>query len=219
MNEKLTWWFLFMKARKICNKNGVTTIELLVVLSAGCLLFLFMYNLFSHSVRSSMRGQDGFDSYRAANRLFDAFREDIMISIDYSFAATDYIIDWPLDDDIIPPAPAGFANGIVISHPTATVTYSFDEINSLVRRTYQEVSQPIITSEFGVPRMQNFELLRLNVTNRLSGLPADTEQILVNIVVQSEDLRFPSARIEFSSLFFPERRDNVFVDWNYLNLN
>lgn len=205
-----------LKTLNIADKCGFTFIEILVVVIITSILIIFMQQLFSHTVKSTMRGQDSFDSYRAATRLFSALRDDLMASTGYQ---TSENITWSLATTELA-AGTTFSNIIEISHETATITYSLVDVSGAkhIERVKQETGGGTETRSFGIPRIQAFEVLRIDAENRLAGHTTAAEQLLINISVQSSDPRFPSARIDFSSLFFPERRAHEWIDWNFVNL-
>lgn len=205
-----------LKTLSLNNNSGFTFVEILVVVIIASLLILFMQQLFSHTVKSTMRGQDSFDSYRAATRLFSALRDDLMASTGYQ---TGENITWGLATTELP-AGTAFSNIIEISHETATITYSLVDVSGArhIERVKQEIGGSTENRSFGIPRIQAFEVLRIDAENRLAGHTTSAEQLLINVSVQSADPRFPSARIDFSSLFFPERRAHEWIDWNFVNL-
>ena len=178
------------------------------------ILIIFMQSLFSHTVRSTMRGQDNFDSFRAASRLFTSLRTDLMGAISYQTSEETLI---PMSQNFVDAA-TPLSDMLQISYPTATITYSLVDISGdrHVQRIIQMADGTTEQRDFGVPRMQAFEVLKIKSENLISAQNVVKEQLLINVSVQSEDPRFPTARIDFSSLFFPERRENEWVDWNFI---
>lgn len=199
---------------KINKRQAFTAIEVLVGVLVTAILIIFMQSLFSHTVRSTMRGQDNFDSFKAAGRLFTALRTDLMGAISYQTS----------EETLLPLAQTSLASATLLSDmlqvslPTATITYSLIDVagDKHVQRMSQNADGTTEQRDFGVPRMQAFEVLKINSENVISARNIVKEQLLIRVSVQSEDPRFPSTRINFSSLFFPERRENEWVDWNFL---
>lgn len=203
------------KLRVFKSKEGFSFVEALVVAVIASLCIIFMQAIFSYTVRSTMRGHDSFDSYRAATRLFNSLREDLIVSVNYE-VAEEIFMDFSTNElsDTV-----NYSQSFIISHELATITYSFTHGDQFIQRREQRRDGTNTQRDFGVPRIQEFQVLKVNIENEISSSQSISEQLLVNLSVQSDDPRFPTARIDFSSAFFPDRREHEWVDWNFVFLD
>ncbi len=199
----------------IDSRRAFTFVEAVIVTLIACVIMIAIQALFSHAIRSTVKGTDNLDSIRAASRLFSTLRADLIQL--KSFSTNGAVSTIELSENEIP-ATATFSSILQISTSIATITYSLVGTpgRQSVERAVQKISSPVEKKKFGVPRMRSFEIMYVRIKNQIGSTPKETGQLLVNIVIQSENKNLPSKIVKLSSIFFPERLTES--DWNYLDL-
>ena len=194
------------------NKKAFTLVESVIVALLASLVMYAMQALFTHSVRSALKGEDSLDSIRAASKLFSSLQTDFMQLTNVSTQGA--ICSIPIGTTSIPTT-ATFSSILEIGNRVATVTYNI--ITNSGGKHIERIEQSggvSKTKKFGIPRIKKFEVLIVQVNNKLGGSSKTNSQILVNVVVKSQNKNFPSSEIKLSSFFFPDRLTTT--DWNYI---
>ncbi len=198
----------------IAFRRGFTFVEAIMVTVIAVVVMLAVQNIFSHAVKSSLKGQDNLDSIRAASRILSELRKDLL---EFKTIATEVgTVEIPVGVDAIG-AGVIYSSILFIEKKEETVTYSINEVGDkmFVEKVTQRIGASPKKESFGVPRMKAFEVVYVKIEN---SSPAGSEfngQLIVKLVVQSDDPRFPSKKIAVSSAFFPEKLQDS--DWNYLS--
>lgn len=206
---------MFAKQKKMRLRSGFTLVEALMVTVIACSLMLVIQSFFSNVVRVTMKGQDNLDSIRAASQLFSSLRKDMLQFVSLSTGGAKSTIN--IGEDEIP-ATATFSSILSLRGANDVITYSLVDsgAKSFVERVWQSPSLPAPQKKlFGVPRMKNFGVMYIRTPNKINSLTRSVGQLLVQVTVDSEDARFPSAEVKLSSVFFSERLADS--DWNYLD--
>lgn len=60
------------------SNRGFTFVEAIMVTVIAVVVMLAVQNIFSHAVKSSLKGQDNLDSIRAASRILSELRKDLL---------------------------------------------------------------------------------------------------------------------------------------------
>lgn len=200
----------FMKLNK--QRKGFTLVEAVVTALIASLIMLVIQSLFSHSVRSALKGEDSLDSIRAASRLFAVLQSDFMqlTKID-TYGATSTV---PQNTYEIP-STAIYGEGFTVHTRLSIIKYSLvTSANGKFIEREEKIGANIKKRRFGIPRIKEFEVLLVTIKNKVGGIVKENSQILVNLVVQSQNKNFPASEIKLSSLFFPDRLTTS--DWNYI---
>jgi len=201
-----------MKSQRI---RAFTFVEIIVVTVIAVFVMMAVQGLFSHAVKSSLKGQDNLETMRAASRIFSELRKDLLEfkSIATAVDSAEITAGETSIGDYIE-----FSTILQIERKNETIVYSLCEQDGrkYVERTVQEIGVPPRKSSFGVPRMKAFEVVYLKIENSSAAGSEKTGQLIVRLVIQSDDPRFPSKRLEVSSSYFPEKLQET--DWNYLAL-
>lgn len=196
-------------------RSGFTFVEAMIVTVIAVVVMMAIQSLFSHAVRSSLKGQDSLDTMRAASRIFSELRKDLLEFKSISTAVDSVLIS--SDEDKIFPE-AEYSTILQIERKEETIVYSLCEVGGkkYVERASQKIGAPVRKVSFGVPRMKAFEVIYVKVENLSAAGGELTGQLNVNLVIQSDDPRFPSRKLSVSSAYFPEKLQET--DWNYLAL-
>jgi len=199
------------KFGKTKNK-GFTLVESVIVALVVSLIMYTIQALFTHSVKSALKGEDSLDSIRAASKLFSSLQTDFMQITNVSTQGA--ICSIPIGSHAIPTT-ATYSSILEIGNRVATVTYDIvtDSSGKHIERVEQSGGGSK-TRNFGIPRIKKFEVLIVQVKNKLGGADKINSQVLVNVVVKSQNKNFPSSEIKLSSFFFPDRLTTT--DWNYI---
>jgi type II secretory pathway pseudopilin PulG len=194
-------------------RKAFTLVEAMMVTVIAVFVMMSMQGLFSHAVRSSLKGQDNLETMRAASRIFSELRKDLLEfkSLATAVDSVEIPVDkWSIGDDI------EFSTILQIERKNEVIVYSLCEENGrkYVERASQEPGSPVKRVSFGVPRMKSFEVVYLKIENNSLAGTEKSGQIVVNLVIQSDDPRFPTQKLSVSSSYFPEKLQET--DWNYL---
>lgn len=194
------------------NNKGFTLVESVIVALLASLIMYAIQALFTHSVRSALKGEDSLDSMRAASKLFSSLQTDFLQLTNISTQGA--ICSIPIGTNSIPTT-ATYSSILEIGNRVATVTYNIvtDSSGKHIERVEQKGGTSK-TRKFGIPRIKKFEVLIVQVNNKLGGADKINSQVLVNVVVKSQNKNFPSSEIKLSSFFFPDRLTTT--DWNYI---
>lgn len=195
-------------------KYGFTFVEAIIVTVIAVVVMMAIQSLFSHAVKSSLKGQDSLDTMRAASRIFSELRKDLLEFKTIATAADSVLIS--AEDDKID-ATTKYSTILQIERKDETIVYSLCEAGGkkYVERASQKLGAPVRKVSFGVPRMKTFEVVYVKVENTSGAGKERIGQLCVNLVVQSDDPRFPTRKLSVSSAYFPEKLQES--DWNYLS--
>lgn len=193
-------------------KRAFTLVEAIVISALTVVIMLAIQNFFSHTVKSSLKGQDNIDSISAVCKILSELRKDLL---EFEGIQTDSdTVKISTDKDSIEPD-ATFATIICVMKRDHGITYGLTEYgdSSIIERSSVS-GREIIQKSFGGTRLRSFDLLCvINENNRFKGI--DTYgQIAVNLVVQSDNKNFPGLKISVETAFFPEQLQES--DWNPL---
>ena len=169
---------------------------------------------FSHGVKSSLKGQDSLDTMRAASRIFSELRKDLLEFKSIATAVDSVLIS--SDDYRFDPS-TKYSTILQIERKDQTIVYSLCEVGGkkYVERASQKPGDSVRKVSFGVPRMKTFEVVYVKVENYSGAGKERIGQLCVNLVVQSDDPRFPTRKLSVSSAYFQEKLQES--DWNNLS--
>ncbi len=198
--------------RSRLSRRGFTLVELSIVAGLGVLLLLFVHQFFSSGVKNTLKGQDTLESIRAASLLFAHIRKDLLAcqsvhtgaaSVTMGVAALDLPTSVPPSDTL------------TFCARNATTTYSLVSTpqGKYVLRTFTPTVGSTETKTFGVPRMERFEVLQVWKNHRILSTRIKPGQVLVHVVIDSNDPRIPTKEIRLSSVFISQQLTTS--DWNY----
>jgi hypothetical protein len=63
--------------------------------------------------------------------------------------------------------------------------------------------------------MKEFKIMYIKTPNQINSITRNVGQIMVNLVIDSNDKRFASKEINLTSVFFSEKLTDS--DWNFLS--
>ncbi|MGM0599529.1 MAG: PulJ/GspJ family protein [Candidatus Rifleibacteriota bacterium] len=195
--------------------KGFTMVETMIVTIIACSLMIAIHAFFSHAVRSTMKGQDNLDSIRAASQIFSSLRKDLL---QFNTLSTDGAITTVALGNQDLPGTATCSSIIELRRPKETITYSL--IDDSGKKFVERISQDLTTGDtnqklFGVPRMKEFKIMYITTPNQINSITRNVGQIMVNLVIDSDDKRFASKEINLTSVFFSEKLTDS--DWNFLS--
>ena len=200
------------ECRKKAFRNGFSMVEAIIVTVLGAMMFFVVQAFFSHGVRSTVKGSDTLESIRAASSLFSSLKTDLgaCFAVDTAGAYSSMGV---ADTDL--PITATFSQELVFSMTGATATYRLEADPAggfFVKRTEETLTSGTTTKSFGVLRMKRFEVLFLNKMNKLGFLTFSLPQIVVQVVVDSSDPRFPAREVKLTSVFCSSQLSSS--NWN-----
>jgi hypothetical protein len=107
---------------------------------------------------------------------------------------------------------------IELKRPKEIITYSL--IDNSGKKYVERLVQDLTTGNnsqklFGVPRMKEFKVIYIITPNKINSVTRSVGQIMVNLVIDSDDKRFASKEINLTSIFFSEKLTES--DWNFLS--
>jgi competence protein ComGC len=197
------------------DKKGFTLVEAMIVTIIACSLMIAIHAFFSHAVRSTMKGQDNLDSIRAASKIFSSLRKDLLQfnTLNTGGAITTVALG---NQDL--PGTATYSSMIELKRPKEIITYSL--IDNSGKKYVERLVQDLTTGNnsqklFGVPRMKEFKVIYIITPNKINSVTRSVGQIMVNLVIDSDDKRFASKEINLTSIFFSEKLTES--DWNFLS--
>ena len=193
--------------------KGFTFVEAVIVTTIAVFIMLAVQQLFSHAVRSSLKGQDNLETMRAAGRIFSELRKDLLEFKTISTASASYHVN--LDQTTLTDNIQG-SDIIQIERKNEVIIYSLYEEKGkkYIERASKKIGEQVRKKRFGVPRMQSFDIVYLKVDNKSGKGLEKSGQIIVNLVIQSENKTFASKKLKVSTSYFPEKLQET--DWNYL---
>lgn len=193
---------------------GFTLTEILIVSLISTVVVFSVHTMFSHIMLATMKAQDNLDSSRAVTLIFSSLREDLRDFVSIS--------PGPAKISIEPGESADFENAsyskvLKIKKTFEQISYEFVKSGSknYVERKISDSKSVLDRRLFGVPRMKDFGVLYVKTVNNVDGLEKKTGQLLVKVVVDSEDRRFATKEFNISSVFFSDRLADD--DWNHLD--
>lgn len=178
-------------------------------------LMVVIQNFYSQMVRTSLKGDDSLDSFRAAHRLFNSIKKDLE---SFDKVDTDGAI---CNVDVMQnslPATATFSSKLTIAAGRKRIEYSRignDEKFSIERTETDLLDNSVKRREFGVAKIRSFEVLTIIKKQKKGNSESSFAQLMSNLVVKSDDQLFPAEEIRLTNTFFPEQL--VSSSWNYIN--
>jgi type II secretory pathway pseudopilin PulG len=197
------------------NRNrGLTMVEITIVFLLVTMIFGFIYTLFSHGVRSTIKGTDTLESIRAASLLFSQMRKDLSACqrVDSGGAQ----VTLAVSDTDLPPT-ATFSAILAFSTRNATTTYRLETSpngKKYISRTFEAFSMAPERRTYGVPRMKAFEVVQITKRNKIGAATWNPNQILVNVVIDSDDPRVPTKEVRLNTLFVTTHLEKS--NWNFI---
>lgn len=195
-------------------KVGFTLVEICIASAIGIMLLLVFHTFFSASIRSTTKGQDTLESIRAASKLFNQIRKDLVQSSGF-YTSDTASITLSIDDTSIPTT-LTFADSLSLSIRGATVTYSLLSTNQgkyVERKLERGSGAPTETKIFGIPRIVRFEAAKITKYNKIMSRTPKVQLVIINLVVDSKDPRFPTKEVYLTSIFLSHQLQST--DWNY----
>lgn len=195
------------------NRPGFTLVEMSIVAGLSILLLLFVHQFFSSGVKTTLKGQDTLESIRAASLLFAQIRKDLLACQSVQTGTASVTMGVSALDL---PASVPFSNTLTFCTRNATTTYSLVATprGKYILRTFIPTGGTVETKTFGVPRMERFEVLQVWKHHQILTNCIKPAQILVQIVIDSNDPRTPTKEIRLSSVFISQQLTTS--DWNYI---
>lgn len=195
------------------HKKAFTVVEALVVSLVVGMILVFLISFFTHTVKYTEKGVDAYDSYKAANRLFFAIRDDLINSSEYYLLdptsgakAPNKLLSSP--DETIQDNDSAFTSSMrIIQGEIATITYELDvdHINRI-----QEKGGNISTQEFGLPRILEFGLMKVEIPHSPQyGSDFSSSHLCARVEIDSKDIRFPSTHVTYSFVFSPHKHEDL----------
>jgi len=192
---------------------GFTLVEILVVLTLSALLLLGVSTFSARTTLVTAKGQDNLETVRTAAALLRELRRDLQAGRRVSTRIFDGpdLASHTLDDRAAPEAVdlAGLASSpqIIIQTGEELVRYVFlAESNGILREVNRPAGPgewtplPERTQIFGLPRIQSFAATQIWQRQQVSpALQTMEGQVLVHLVCDSADPRFPSRKLVISS--------------------
>lgn len=191
---------------------GFSVVEITIVTILSAMIIVLIQSFFSHGVKTTLKGQDTLESTRAASLLFSQMRKDLMACQSVQTGAASITMGMNAVD-----LPGGFpvSDTITFCNRNATTTYSLvvTPKGKYVLRTFTPSVGSTETRQFGVPRMKRFETTQIWKYNRILSTISKPGQVLVNVVIDSDDPRIPTKELKLSSIFVSQQLYST--NWNY----
>lgn len=193
-------------------RAGFTFVEALVVTLLASLIMMAFQGFYTQMVRSSLKGDDSLDSFRAAHRLFLAIQKDLESFNDISTTAVTTV---PAGSNLLP-ATTVFASSLIINGKNNKIAYNLtgtpgkQTVERVETSTQNNSTQKKL---FGVSRIRGFEVAYIKKNELVGNSPKVFAQVLISVVVQSENAMFPTEEVKMTTTFFPEHLSAS--DWNY----
>ncbi len=219
----------FISDRVSIVRRGFTFVEAVIVLVLSTIVFYGVQAIFSHGIRTSMKGVDFLESTRAANALLRNLQQDLRESLIVQTPGGRRVVPSTVTGKFDPEAINGGPLGSEVKFGLigATVTYKLmpSQTNSIIStgdqgyivREEEVTGQPKKVREFGVPRVKKFEVVQLFRDQRVtqSSPPYSQGQLYVRFVIGSDDPRFPASTIQFGTLLSTSQLAST-TWWNYM---
>ncbi|MFZ5952791.1 MAG: hypothetical protein ACOYXC_18960 [Candidatus Rifleibacteriota bacterium] len=193
-------------------KKAFTLLEAVIISALTIMVFFFIQSFFSHTVKTSIKGQDNLDSIAAACKILSEMHKDLQefeqihMDVDQAEISTE---DESIDPDTT------YATILFIEKRDHGITYGLNEQGGTAMIEKSSITRKEIRQKsIGGARIKSFDLLNvINENSSFAGM--DTYgQVAINLLVQSDNPNFPSKKIEISTAFFPEMLQES--DWNPL---
>ncbi|NLI77894.1 MAG: hypothetical protein GX442_15830 [Candidatus Riflebacteria bacterium] len=176
------------------------------------MLLVFIQSFFSSGIRSTLKGTDTLESIRAASLLFAQIRKDLMACQSIQTGAASVTMGV---NALNLPAAFPVSDLLTFCARNATTTYSLltSPRGKYILRTFTPTVGPTETKTFGIPRVKAFEVVQVKKNHRILSTILSPSQLLVNVVIDSDDPRMPTKEIRLSSVFISQQMYNT--NWNY----
>ncbi|MBF0409804.1 MAG: prepilin-type N-terminal cleavage/methylation domain-containing protein [Candidatus Riflebacteria bacterium] len=195
-----------MKLYKNPVRRGFTLVEVTMAILISGILFAVIQTLFSRTMTSTMKGQDNLDTMRAGMRFFSDFRRDLLAAVSVSIPD---IASFSVSDaqNLLSASTLPFSGEIDLINNAQKVTYRY---LSGERGIYREVSpkqgkdyvfDPAATQLYGIPRITEFTIQHFWLPQKIDGNIQWQDNILLKVILDSENPRFPTKRQVISSIF------------------
>ncbi|MBF0543114.1 MAG: hypothetical protein HQM08_01710 [Candidatus Riflebacteria bacterium] len=201
---------------KIKSIRAFTMVEALVIVLIGSFMMITINFMLSQGVRSSLKGQDQLETIRAASSVFSQLRKDLLAcdSID-----TDGVEKVVSETDTLLNLPSSLPQKVSFFARNATTTYSIlakPRGKCLLRVVYDSLGNISTSGEYAVPRMKNFEAIKIvKVQQVKTGSPKFVQsQLFIRIALESNDPRISTSTVNLSSFFVTSQLSST-QWWNY----
>ncbi|MBF0409990.1 MAG: hypothetical protein HQM10_21785 [Candidatus Riflebacteria bacterium] len=196
--------------------KGFTMVEALMVVLVGSFMMLTANFMLSQGVRTSLKGQDQLETIRAASSVFSQLRKDLLACDSVN---TDNVHKVVTESDTLLDLAAPLPEKISFFIRNATTTYSLKihpKGKSLVRHAYNALGVTERVDEFAIPRMKNFEAIKILKVQRVkTASPKFVQgQLFIRIAVESSDPNIGTSTIKLSSFFVTSQLSST-QWWNY----
>lgn len=202
-----------MTKKDIPGRNGFTLVEMIVVSLISLTVVFAVHTMFTQIMWATMKGQDNLDSSRAVSQIFSRLRLDLRDFISLSPGSAKISLAPGESQDF---ENASYSRVLKIKKQFEQITYKFAESGekNFVERIVSNSNGVSERQLFGVPRMKDFGILYVKTQNRVDALVKNVGQLVVRVIVDSEDQRFATREFKISSVFFSDRLADD--DWNHL---
>lgn len=198
--------------RPAFRRRGFTFVEVTIVAALSLLLLVFIQSFFSSGIRSTLKGTDTLESIRAASLLFAQIRKDLMACQSIQTGAASVTMGVNALN-----LPTAFPVSDLLTFCARNATTTFSLVTSprgkYILRTFTPTVGPAETKTFGIPRVKAFEVVQVKKHHRILSTILSPSQLLVNVVIDSDDPRMPTKEIRLSSVFISQQMYNT--NWNY----
>lgn len=205
-----------MKRRFANGYSGFTFVEVLFVVLLVALAGAMVSSLFSHGLKGTLKGMDRADTVQAFSQLMGCMRSDVANAVEISPPPVEL---YPSDTNV-PVDIDGQSRLEVKLIDGTTVSYSFDKADgskqSLIERIEKgPLGKVISTRTFGTDRTELFEVRHIIKKINLGGVERQVNHILILLIFDSNDPRFPNQKLKFEHVLVVNRLPES--NWNNSN--
>jgi len=201
------------------SRRGFSFVEIMIVTILSAMIIIFVQSFFSQGVKNTLKGTDTLESIRAASLLFSQIRKDLMACQSIQTGAASLTMGVNAVD-----LPPGFpvSDTITFCARNATTTYTLVTAprGKYILRVFTPTVGSTETKQFGVPRIKRFEATQIWKRYRIQIFPLPIKsptlkqgQVLVNVIVDSDDRRIVTKELQLSSIFVSQQMYPS--NWNY----
>ncbi len=194
---------------------GFTFPEIVIVVCLVSMVLLTLFAFFSHGVRTTVKGKDRLDSIRAVTILLARMKEDLANCTAIQGTGPPLIL-YEEEDQL--PDEAVFSPQLTFQTGKRRVTYRQEQApgggSSWVERIVESPESGRQSERFGIPRIRTFELCHAVRAFRAGTVPLAADLVFLNLVLDTNDPRFPGSRLNFRHVLVPNRLPGT--DWPVL---
>jgi len=194
-------------------RQGFTFPEIVIVVSLVSMIMLTIFAFFSSGVRSTVKGKDRLDSIRAMTLLLADMKKDIANA--EKIEAENLPLQIGETEDLFPDDVV-YDRKVTFTGKDGIFSYSQGAAakgeSSFVLRSGKNARGEDVYEKFGVPRINSFEVLHVIKKGKFGSLPQDFNQVLIKMVLDSNDPRLPEDKLYFTHVLVPNRLPGS--DWS-----